>query len=199
MFTPFAINKAIDAITGQIGFVSLHNGFPGTTGANEIAGVTRLAVTYNAASNGIANTTAAVSFLNVPGNSNVLYHGLWTAQTGGTFIGYAPAGSNIFGTFTANGTSNILTRYSHGLESANAAKNRVIATKNKGVALPTSISEGTVYWIINETLDTVQIAATQNGTPIDIGNGECVFYNIIPSTDVLPFTHEVSTFTILGY
>lgn len=198
-FTESSVNLALNAIASTIGFVSLHNANPGNTGANEIAGVTRQPTTYNTAANTQSTIVAGVPFSNVPANQTVWWVGLWTAQTGGTFRGYAPAGSTLYGTLSANGTSNVLTCLAHGLVSSDGAKNRVVVWRDKGKALPTGLAEGVIYWVKSETANALELSATQGGATIDIGDGECVFQNIVPATDVLPWNYEVSSFTLLGF
>ena len=77
-------NQAL-ATTGW-GFLSLHSGDPGTTGANELSGggYARQAITWAAASGGSVGNAGTASFTTA-GNVAVTYFGVWSAATGGTY------------------------------------------------------------------------------------------------------------------
>ena len=81
-------NVALDAIAAVAGYVSLHTGDPGGTGANEVVGgsYARQAGTWNAASGGNLDNSNAPSF-SVPASTTVSHFGLWSAPTGGTYYG----------------------------------------------------------------------------------------------------------------
>lgn len=84
-------DAAKNAMLGALSpaYASLHNGNPGTTGANEISGgspaYARKATTFNAASAGSRALNADVTF-DVPAIT-VQYVCFWTAVTAGTFYG----------------------------------------------------------------------------------------------------------------
>lgn len=96
-----ALNAAADAAAGLVTHLSLHSGFPATSG-NELA-VTRKAVTWGAASGGATSITAAQTFSDVPAGVTVSAHGYWSALTAGTCHGgsdvtdeaYAAAGTYV--------------------------------------------------------------------------------------------------------
>jgi hypothetical protein len=71
--------------------VSLHSGDPGETGANELSstGYSRKAATFAAASNGASSNSAAITWSNTSGPDwpSVGYFGVWSAATGGDFLG----------------------------------------------------------------------------------------------------------------
>ena len=83
------LNAAVDGLAGSVMFVSLHTANPGATGTAECSGGTpayaRQAITWAAATGGVRNASP-VTF-DVPGATTVSYFGLWTAATGGTFLG----------------------------------------------------------------------------------------------------------------
>ncbi|MFY1686492.1 phage tail fiber protein [Plantactinospora sp. WMMB782] len=85
-----ALNPAVDAVTGLAAYMSLHSGNPGSNGANELSGgspaYARQQLSWAAADDGEAAITGTETF-NVPAGSTVAYIGLWTAVTGGTFLG----------------------------------------------------------------------------------------------------------------
>ena len=96
IFVDAAKNTMLDALT--ISYASLHDGDPGTNGANEISGgspaYARKAVTINAASSGSRALNADVTF-DVPA-CTVMHVGYWTASTGGTFHGSDPVTNEVF-------------------------------------------------------------------------------------------------------
>ena len=77
----------LDALAALAGFVGLHTGDPGTTGANEMTGTgyARAAVTWGATANGAKQGVGAKQ--TVPAGKTVVQLGMWTAATGGTFLG----------------------------------------------------------------------------------------------------------------
>jgi hypothetical protein len=93
-FTPTGNNAMLDAI--GITHVSLHSGFPGTGGANEISGgspaYARGAITFGAAA-ASERAQGADVVLNVPPSTTLQFVGYWTAATGGNFRGYHPLGN----------------------------------------------------------------------------------------------------------
>lgn len=86
-YIPAAKGIMLDALAAQAGFVSLHTADPGTTGAAEMTGTgyARAAITWGATSNGSKQGTGAKQ--TVPAGKTVAFHGLWSAATGGTFLG----------------------------------------------------------------------------------------------------------------
>lgn len=99
-FSNTGIDDALGGITAT--FISLHTGSPGTTGANEVSGGTyiRVATTWSPAS-GSSMTGAAVT-INVPAATTIEYFGIWTASSGGTYIGGGPLQNDE--TYTGAGT-----------------------------------------------------------------------------------------------
>lgn len=88
LYSTTAANQALDALSGGttnvIGFVSCHTAAPGGTGANEYAGVTRLAETWNAASARAKTNSGALTFT-TSGASAVTDFGSWSLVTSGTY------------------------------------------------------------------------------------------------------------------
>lgn len=101
-------NAAANAIAALATHLSLHTGDPGSSGTAEVTGgspaYARKAVTWNTASGGVADTSNAPVF-DVPGSTSVSHFGLWTAASGGTFLGgdalSATEGFAAQGTYTA--------------------------------------------------------------------------------------------------
>lgn len=82
-----ALQTLYTSLKGMGAYVSAHTADPGTTGANEVsgAGYNRVQATLPAGSNG-AGTAPAVS-IPIPAGVEVKWIGVWSAATGGTFIG----------------------------------------------------------------------------------------------------------------
>jgi hypothetical protein len=91
------------AVSGN-SYISLHSASPGTTGANEINGgsYARVQTTWGSIAAG-ASTGSQVT-INVPASTTIEYFGIWTAATGGTYIGGGPLPTNE--TYGGAGTYN---------------------------------------------------------------------------------------------
>jgi hypothetical protein len=103
-YIPAAKVIMLDALAAQAGFVSLHTGDPGTTGANEMTGTgyARTAITWAASANGTKQGVGAKQ--TVPAGKTVAFFGLWSAATGGTFLGPQDCPDEVYngaGDFTA--------------------------------------------------------------------------------------------------
>lgn len=55
-----------------------------------------------------------------------------------------------------------------------SADQPVIVVKEPGFSLPSGLTEGTVYYVINPTTDDFELSATPGGSAVDIGNGSGV-------------------------
>lgn len=99
-----ALQTAYTAVKNMGGWVSAHTANPGTNGANEVSGgvYTRVQAALPTGSNG-AGTAPAVS-IPIPAGVEVKYLGVWSAQTGGTFIGTHNAELSPTLPFPVNGT-----------------------------------------------------------------------------------------------
>lgn len=114
--------------------------------------------------------------------------GLWN---GATFLGYsANAGSPK--EFIASAATDTVTCLSHGFVDTN----KIVFY---GDTVPAGLTEGTVYYALNCTSDTFQVAATAGGSAIDLtsaGGSGCV---VSPITEELyggGGTHTVSSWTL---
>ena len=104
---PFSIlgkNAMLNALGALAVYASLHSADPGENGANELTGgspaYARKAITWSAADEGAMDDSNIPAF-NVPAGSTVLYVGLWSHLTVGTFYGSNPVTQE---NFTAQGT-----------------------------------------------------------------------------------------------
>jgi hypothetical protein len=124
--------------------LSLHSAIPDSTGSNEITGGTpayaRKAVTWAAVADSVLGMQGSVTF-DVPATA-VAYVGLWTAVSGGTFMGYVPTnGGSLFGWAVGRSGDSILSP-AHGLAEGD---NVTLAVPSIGGSLPTGYSASAIY------------------------------------------------------
>jgi hypothetical protein len=172
---------AATAGAGQITHVSLHDGDPGDTGANEISGgsYARKAIAHGTgASGGSISHDGTDPVIDVPAAKTILYVGFWSAITTGTFYGYAPInGGAVDGVGQGLNTGDIIEAPAHGLSD----DDRVYFQAPVGGTLPTGIAAGTLYHVISGTTDTFQVSATQGGGAVVITvDGQVYFQKVIP-------------------
>ncbi len=82
-------NQALDHIGDTVvGFASAHTADPGDTGTSEVSGgsYARKAISFAAASGGSKAISGTVVF-DIPAGTTVTHVGLWTAVSGGSFVG----------------------------------------------------------------------------------------------------------------
>lgn len=157
MLTDAAKNEALDALT--LGFVTAHDGFPGTAGNNEITAITRVAIAWNSASAGNLDSNGTPA-LTIPAGETVRWLGLWTLASGGVFKGYSPNGA-AGKRYTADSTGNTITSPAHGYSNAD----KVVFY---GGNVPGGLTEGTIYFVVGATTDTFQVEATVSGGAISL-------------------------------
>lgn len=150
-------NQAFTPITGVK--ASVHNGDPGTTGSNEIAGTTRQDVTFNPASGGNVAVAANVPFTNMPG-SDVLYLGYWASDN--RFIGSGPNGT--LKDFVATATDDVFTSAGHGYSDGMSV---ALLAPGTG-SLPSGVSADTIYYVRDAATNTFKLAASPGGAAINL-------------------------------
>lgn len=189
--------QALDAI--GISHLGLHTAYPGNTGAGEVTGgspaYARRAATFAAAAGSppVRALSAAVTGFDVPAGTLVKWIAAWSALTGGSCRASAPAGTTISGVATIQASDDIFRSDGHGLPN----DRRVVFYPANGEALPTGVTEGTDYFVINATTDTFQISLTPGGAAINLtGDGEVFFQDMVPATDALQWKLDVPTFPI---
>lgn len=101
-YSTLAKNSMLDHLGTEAIFVSLHNGDPGDTGANEISGGTpayaRKSIAWNAAAGGVMGKAASPAVvIDVPAGASIKYVGFWTAVSGGLWKGGALVTQEDFG------------------------------------------------------------------------------------------------------
>lgn len=190
MTIPVATKNAM--LDGQaVTQASLHTGFPGTTGANEVTGgapaYAKKAITLNAASGGSRSLNAAVTF-DVPA-CTVKWVGYWD---GATFVYCAPNGGATPKNFMAVPSSDLVYSTGHGYSDT-----QKIVFFN-GTA-PGGLTEGTTYFVRDATTDTFKVAATSGGAAIDITSASgfgCVVCAITEDVYAVQGTHQLSSTTV---
>lgn len=92
--TDWGLNWVSDQKAGNVSAISLHDGDPGQTGANEISHTdySRQTPSYNAASSGVASLSSSLSFQG-PAGGSVTYIGFWI-------------GTDFFGSEAIDGSTN---------------------------------------------------------------------------------------------
>lgn len=184
-FTTFAKNAMLNGLT--FGTASLHSGFPGQTGQNEISGgsYARQTITVSAASGEQRVMTGTLSFP-VPAVT-VRWVGFWDGASTPNFLGYSANGGAIF-EFAVDVTANLIRSPGHGL----TAGQKVVFYDG---TLPAPLTQGTIYYVVNPTTDAVQVAATSGGSPIvltNAGSSECQMSTIVEDVFAAPGTETIS-------
>lgn len=166
----FLEDEILDHILGTGAYTSptvygaLHDDAPGETGANELSGgsYARQTIAFGAASGGTASNSAQEEWdLTGVTSGEVLFVGLFDALTVGNFLWSVPLGGTPF-TFTLATSTEVATSYDHTL----ADDDRVVVAAAPGSALPTGLSEDTVYWVVSTGTDVFGMSATQGGAEV---------------------------------
>ena len=114
--------------------------------------------------------------------------GLWN---GSTYLGYSPnAGSPK--EFIADPFDSVITSLGHGYVDTNKVT-------IYGDTMPGGLTEGTVYFVVNSTANTFQVAATSGGTPLTFttgGGSGCVVSTITEEVYAVASTHTISSWII---
>lgn len=175
---------------------SLHTAYS-VTGTNEVTGgspaYARKAATWGPAAVRSKATTASMVF-DVPAGTTIRWIGLFDAITTGNFLGMVPNGGGIPEAFACTDTSgDILAAPGHGFSNTNT----VVVWAVPGVALPTGLSEGTIYYVISATTDTLQLSATSGGASVAItATGSGFIQRIVEEVFGAQGTHTVTSATM---
>lgn len=182
MLSNFAENELMDYLTGTLGsHLSLHDGIPGETGADEIAGgsYARQAITFGAAAGGVATNDIVAEFLDMPA-VEIWFAGYWDANAAGNFLQAIPLGAVARGFASAIASTDVLTSPAHGL----VDDDRVWLQAVSGVGtLPTGLSESALYHVVSAATDTFQLSLTQGGAAVDFTtDGDVMWIRVGPRT-----------------
>lgn len=182
-------------------YVSLHTASPGVGGSQNTSEATytpyaRQAIARSAAGftvAGVQVTNAAIVYFPTctSGSDTITHWGIGTDLTGaGNLLRYGPI-SGAFCGFTA-ALSDDITIPGHTL----ILDDRVVFYAGEAdETFPTGLTQGTVYWVVSASGDSVQVSTTQGGTPANItaiGAGICA--------EVTPFavSAAVGPFVAIG-
>lgn len=185
-----AMLDALDESATQVTHVGIHTLADPGTGANANAGEAtggspayqRQAVTWGAAASGQKTNTGALTF-DVPAGTYGFFT-LWNANTGNSnnYKGHIPFGGNTalkgFGTVDTTLTNDTIFSRGHGM----ADGDRVQLFNVFAEALPTGLSEGTIYFVVASTTDAFKVSTTSGGAAVDItavGGGELFWQRVV--------------------
>lgn len=184
---------ALDESVTQVTHVGIHTLTDPGTGTNANAGeatggspaYARQAVTWGAAAGGQKSNTGALTF-DVPAGTYG-YFTLFNASTGNTnnYRGHIPfGGASVLKGFASTDptlTNDQFFCVAHGLVDGD----RVILFNVFAETLPTGVTEGTVYFVVNSATNTFKVSLTSGGAAIDLtalGGGELFWQKILPET-----------------
>lgn len=87
-FTTSAKDLMLDALPSTV-YVSAHTALPNDAGNNEVSGGTYSRGSVTMAASDTANRDSTTQpALDIPSGTTVTHLGYWTAETGGTFLGF---------------------------------------------------------------------------------------------------------------
>lgn len=182
----YAENKILDALFNNTSlaiatpYVSLHTADPGETGANEVTGgsYARQSGSFGAASSGQVQNDADIDFASMPATTVVAF-GVWDASTSGNCL-WTGWLSTVVRAFVADDLAGDTIRSpGHGFSN----DDRVVFEAEDVGSLPTGLSAGTLYWVVNAATDTFKVSTTQGGGAVDItavGSGKV--RKVVPKT-----------------
>ncbi len=181
-------NTMLNAIT--IASLSLHTAYD-PTGANEVVGgvpaYARLPVTFGAPALGQQLLTGVPYTFDVPATT-IAWIGMWDG--GGGFVGMTPNGGALINPMVVDDTvSNILAVAHHGF----VISDTLVVWAGSAGFLPFGLAEGTIYYVIATTPDTLQVSLTPGGFPVGIGTtGGGYVQSIIPVVTVAQATFPIN-------
>lgn len=156
-------------------FVGLATAEPGEAGTQltseaTYTGYARVAVArsgagWTVAGNQVSNA-AAIGFGACTAVPNDITHWVIGAEAAGAgkLLYTGPLGSAIQGPFTAIDAGDLITIPGHTL----AVNERVAFYPAFGSALPTGLTEGTIYWVVSVAGNDITVSTTQGGAAVNI-------------------------------
>lgn len=201
-FTPVVRDSMLNAIVGIPAVVvathaSLHSAIPDYLGSNELEGgspaYARRPISFNPASSGrlVKNPSPQVTF-SVPAGSTCMFLGLWTAITGGAFLGYGPISGDAPSVGVLTASTDKVYAPGHGL----SLNDRVLIQPFTGLPTPPGCPTG-VYYADPVGADEFRLRAVLGGSTVDAtASGPVVFQRIRVDTFSSQGQLSVATFTI---
>jgi hypothetical protein len=192
MFTPAAKNNMLNA--SGVTHVSLHDGYPGATGLNELTGgspaYARKAISFAAAAGGAKASSTTPTF-DVPAGKTVRYIGYWDAVSAGNFLGCVPNGGSEK-EFTVDTTGNKVLSNAHGFLN----NDKVVIF---GTTPPTGLALGTIYFVVSATANDLQVSATQGGSAIALTGSnsyDCTISKLVEESFGAQGQHQISALSL---
>lgn len=185
MPTDYAKNVMLSALAPTA--ASLHTGFPGSTGINEVTGgsYARQTPVLGGYSGGVRVTTS--NTWNVPAGTTVRWVGYWA---GANFMEYAPNGA-VPKEFIATPSTDVIACTGHGY----ADTQKVVFYNGTP---PAPLVEGTIYFVRDAATDTFKVASTSGGAAIDLtsaGSTGCQVSIIIEDVYASAGPHTINSAT----
>lgn len=190
-------------------FASLHTAYS-ATGTNEVTGgspaYARKAITWSSPASGSTALNGTLPSFDVPTGTTVQFVGGFDAVTSGTFLFMQALGAQTYKPAmmetSTDLTNNDIFCDTHGY----VADNRVCFWPITGLALPTGIAQGTIYWVISTGLatDSFRVSATQGGSAIDLTDPSTLtpfgflVQRCIPQTTVTQDVISIASLTFDG-
>lgn len=198
------LDSAVAAALNTTPHLSLHTGFPPTTGpGNELTGgspaYARQPHAWNAAASGARSMTGTETF-DVPAGTTVRCVATWDALTAGTLKAWSLAGASAriaISVDAAGVTNNDIFSEAHGLVAGNSIA--FWATEEGNLGLPAGLAEDTEYFVIATglTADAFRVSTTFGGSAVDLTDeGVGVGQKFTPEVFAAQGTYTVSTFTV---
>lgn len=181
------LDESLTAIThigiGDVADPGTGTNYAGTEATGGSPAYARQAVTWAAAASAQKSNSGALTFDVPAGSYGFLL--FFNASTGNTnnYLGHMPINGLVKGFFSVDTTltNDQLFSVAHGL----ADGDRVQLFNVFSEALPTGLTEGTLYYVVSSATNTFKVSATLGGAAVDItavGGGEGYFQKVIPET-----------------
>lgn len=200
-------NMADNAATSPLTniYVALHTAWPGEAGVQNTSecaygSYARVAVARSGSgwtvTNNVVSPVASVEFPEATsGTESAMFFSTGVASSGATKILHMGVIGSSLGPFVGATNDTITIPGLSGL----AVDDRIAFFAPPGAALPSGITEGTVYWVKTLSGDAITIAATQGGAAIDLTTvGDGVAFRVAPiaiTTGVTPRLKNTMTIT----
>ena len=167
-------------------FASLHDGFPGATGLNEISGggYARQAITFAVASGGVRLLSAPVTFTLAAATIR------WVVfrDASGVPLFAAPNGGFTPRNFMSTSGTDLVYAAGHGWSDGTT-----IVFFNG--TPPAPLVEGTTYYVRDATTDSFKVAATVGGAPINL-TGDPSFGCVVARIDEREYVGPTNSHTL---
>lgn len=189
-------NKMLDLAFASPRYMQLHTGDPGEDCTTNVASVPRQGpITVGAASGGALSNTVGIEFPNMPAISVVAWSvwdvvGTGSPPSGGNPYWYGwfnPSSGTNHGSAQVDDedlTNNDIESPTHGL----AANDRVFFETVEGLAVPTGLTAGTLYFVIATGLadDIFRVSTSSGGAAVDItAEGQVLWHRVSVLTATL--------------